>query len=311
MPGGRPRRNSLGGRPTRSRSLVNSSLQRDANREARLANAPERVSAYLNLMDPINIRKCTDCDMFEVSRDTRDSGICASCRRGTNLKFRTVKNMDVGDVPNELKNLTMVEELIISLIHPQIKVYRVPGSGQLRYTGNMISFPQDVSSFATSLPHNISDLPIILVTKETIREGQAHKRDFRIRSAKVLTALRWLKQNNILNRDVVINQESLNLLPVDADITQLLRRLNDLTLAEPTAPIGEPAGSANDSNENYDDERDLDTFSPASTNFSLRDETRAALAVQYPAMSSTPVDNSFHSCSVSNAIPVRTSMFER
>jgi hypothetical protein len=58
--------------------------------------------------------------------------------------------------------------------------------GQYAYSGHVINLPQDVASFANSLPRLPTDLDIIVVRKEGIAESH---RNFRVRRAVVLHAL--------------------------------------------------------------------------------------------------------------------------
>ena len=61
-----------------------------------------------------------------------------------------------------LQGLTQVEEMLISAIMPIMSIYRLP-HGQYGYSGHVINLPQDVSSFATSLPRLPSELDVIVV----------------------------------------------------------------------------------------------------------------------------------------------------
>ena len=57
----------------------------------------------------------------------------------------------------------------------------------------MINLPQDVASFASSLPRLPSEVDVIVVRKEGAH--QSH-RDFRVRRGVVHIALQWLVVNN-------------------------------------------------------------------------------------------------------------------
>ena len=101
---------------------------------------------------------------------------------------------------------------------PIMSIYRLP-LGQYGYTGHIINLPQDVISFAHSLPRLPSDLDVLVVRKEN---DQSH-RDFRVRRAVVQQALEWLLENNRYYQanQVHLNEDALWQLPEDGDITEL------------------------------------------------------------------------------------------
>ena len=53
-------------------------------------------------------------------------------------------------LPHTIQGLTQVEEMLISTVLLIMSVYRLP-HGQYGYSGHVISLPQDVASFTTSL----------------------------------------------------------------------------------------------------------------------------------------------------------------
>ena len=162
---GRPPRHVGPGRPHRHRSHSNTTTQRtDNSRDRSTSTAPTTdpehddqnrnddvvvhdvvtpyERKYIETLLNIRIQWCIECRMFSLHHSTATDHVyqCQPCARGTNAKNQPENNMDPGVVPQELGELTLVEEMVISLIHPQIKVHRIKGSGQLRYTGNTISF---------------------------------------------------------------------------------------------------------------------------------------------------------------------------
>ena len=82
----------------------------------------------------------------------------------------------------------------------------------------MINLPQDVATFANSLPRLPSELDVIIVRKE----GAAYTHcDFRVRRSTVLGALQWLLANNKYYRSIHINPDALAMLPEDGDLSGL------------------------------------------------------------------------------------------
>ena len=54
---------------------------------------------------------------------------------------------------HHLQGLTQVEEMLISAVLPILSLYKLPhGQYHYAYSGHVINLPQDVTSFANSLP---------------------------------------------------------------------------------------------------------------------------------------------------------------
>ena len=108
--------------------------------------------------------------------------------------------------------------MLISAVLPIMSLYQLP-HGQYAHSGHVINLPQDVASFANSLPRLSTQLDVIIVRKE----GTANShRDFRVRRAVVFCALQWLLDNNKYYRNIHINHNALAMLPEDGDLTGLL-----------------------------------------------------------------------------------------
>ena len=117
----------------------------------------------------------------------------------------------------QLQGLTQVEEMLISSIMPIMSLYRLP-LGQYGYSGHVINLPQDVLSFAHTLPRLPAELDVIIVRKEGAAESH---RDFRVRRSVVLAALQWLKTNNKYYHSITIDHLAVAQLPEDGDVTGL------------------------------------------------------------------------------------------
>ena len=96
-------------------------------------------------------------------------------------------------------------------------IYRLR-HGQYGYRGHVINLPQDLTTFATSLPRLPKELDILIVRKEG---SDCTHRDFRVRKSVVLGALLWLKHHNKYYRNVNIDYDSLNELPEDGNLSGL------------------------------------------------------------------------------------------
>ena len=107
--------------------------------------------------------------------------------------------------------------MLISAVIPIMSIYRLP-HGQYGYKGHVINLPQDIMTFATSLPRLPKELDILTVRKDG---SDSTHRDFRVRKAVVLKALLWLKQHNKYHRKIDIDYNALNDLPEDGNLPDL------------------------------------------------------------------------------------------
>ncbi|KAJ3764598.1 hypothetical protein FB446DRAFT_799876, partial [Lentinula raphanica] len=135
--------------------------------------------------------------------------------------------MYVGPVPDELSNLSIVEEAMISRCRSKCWIIQLKEdqsstpseTSQRALKGNIIIYPQKVSQVASVLPPNLDELasPICVVFVGSKRPSdewlRKHAKPLAIRPGRVLKALLWLKAHNPLYRDIVINRTLLQSLP--------------------------------------------------------------------------------------------------
>ena len=81
-------------------------------------------------MDQVNMASCSRCKERWFALDLKD-GICHACflrDKGNKTPFlmSSENEMDPGEVPAYLPELTQVEEMIIARSHVQMMVHRVP-----------------------------------------------------------------------------------------------------------------------------------------------------------------------------------------
>lgn len=204
-----------------------SRLQRDSERHQLHHDQPllhqaavqEKIRRFHSQLASLDTPKCTTClEKFPGMNMASRSAECVRCSkdRTTPKRYSAANNMDPGPVPSQLQNLTQVEEMLISAVLPIMTLYRLP-QGQYGYSGHVVNLPQDISSFARTLPRHPQDLDVIVIRRES---GQSH-RDFRVRRSVVLRALQWLVANNTYYCNITINNEVLAQLPEDGDLSGL------------------------------------------------------------------------------------------
>lgn len=117
-------------------------------------------------------------------------------------------------VPEELKELTNAEKLLIQRVSPMVPLHHIK-NGTMGLSGHVCAFEQDVNEFLTHLPRACSDVAVIRVMKTMTSEiGNNMKatktKAFKVRRKKVLNALLWLKKHNTEYQDILIDEERLN-----------------------------------------------------------------------------------------------------
>ena len=233
---------------------------------------PRSVDAcYFNNQSTANMKKfhnsmqmviiqCTVCKEARPVGETKAKSVsektymCYRCKRDKTLpqKFSLDNNMIPSPVPPELQGLTQFEEMLISRAFPVIHVYTKPRGGQRAYKGHVITLPQDVQQLADILPRVPQDLPVIVFT---INGKNNQSRDFQVRRQKVEAALHWLVRNNPLYRNVRIDPQRIQALPLDGNLSQV--RKIDFT-SDMEVPIGDHDKHQNSNNHLTENEAAVD-----------------------------------------------------
>lgn len=162
---------------------------------------------------------------------------CDECFRKVQSKktppLSLANNMWIGDVPEEIRCLTVPEQMLIALHYPRCFVFKLfpknrgvgdPESLQRGMVGNVTTYTQNANDVAKMVEGKLMPRPPKLLASviavSFIGLGKLPKKwlkgTFRVRRAAVHDALRWLKANNPMYEDIEISEEALNLLPEDA-----------------------------------------------------------------------------------------------
>lgn len=140
--------------------------------------------------------------------------------------FSSRNDMCPGVVPDCLKDLTLMEQILISPVKPYIYTFFLKRGGQYGYRGQVINFPQNISTIVNYLPHSISSLSECVIFKQPNHDLTRY-RDIRVRRQKIQDALSFLMVNHkyFINR-IQLSQENLDQLPEDSTIESLLRTID-------------------------------------------------------------------------------------
>jgi hypothetical protein len=148
------------------------------------------------------------------------SKTCLRCSKDKqNIKmFSAANNMDPGEVPNELANLSVIEQQLICRIAPCINVHML-NHGGIASSGYCVTFPQEINEPAKIFPRLPHEINIIKVKKHGKNDTC---KEFRVRRFKVEHALQWLKLHNLAYSDIQISAERLQTLPEDGELQDII-----------------------------------------------------------------------------------------
>ena len=190
------------------------------------------------------------------------SYMCSRCSRDKKSpkKFSDQNSMLPLCVPQELKNLTQVEEMLIARALPIMRVYIKPG-GQRGYSGHCINLPQNVTELAKYLPRYPKNIAVIIVK---VKGKENTFKDVNVRKQKVHDALLWLIQHNPHYSEVTINEVALNSLPennIPKDLLTLETEDEILSQDSVMPDVGPPTSNPLEDRV-YDESTELSSFLP-------------------------------------------------
>jgi hypothetical protein len=181
--------------------------------------------------------------------------LCNYCSRGLRErrlpKHALANRLYSGPVPNELKDLTMIEESMIARARSKSWIVKlqeqesdsVSPTAQRGLRGHTIIYPQSPDQLTNVLPPSIEDtlsyVCVIFVgssklTPEWLKEKA---KPLAVRKAKVRAALEWLKYNNPLYKNVEISSDNLAALPTNDVLPYNIERI-DVNEAQRTVTSG-------------------------------------------------------------------------
>ena len=159
-------------------------------------------------------------EMLEVVNLSLDDSVgqlwfCNKCKKLLQQKkipaASQFNDMKVAKVPLALRELNTLEERLISKATVFMKMVILPRGGQRAVRSQVINFPSDVDGIVSQLPRPPSGEDVLYVQRpdsttdmecQSVEQGGRY---LRYRYSRVMGALNWLKTNNPLYKDVIIN----------------------------------------------------------------------------------------------------------
>ncbi|THG97984.1 hypothetical protein EW026_g4134 [Hermanssonia centrifuga] len=186
--------------------------------------------------------------------------LCGDCSKALSLDVPSppplslANNLWIGRIPWELARLTVPEQLLVSLLHPRVFVFKLfprdkdvrPEDAALQRAmrGNVSTYEQDVAGVAAMVegrlmlrPASIlsSIVTITYIGKDQLQKAWLH-RTFRVRREVIRQALLWLKASNPkYYGHIEIDESRLALLPDDDvpnEIMDVARQTTDVGLVD-------------------------------------------------------------------------------
>jgi hypothetical protein len=144
------------------------------------------------------------------------SRVCSICIESLDKKklptLALANSLWIGEIPDELQDLTYAEQLLIARVHHNRCIVKV-SSGMSKMRANAISFSNSMPKIYNVLPPPVEDMDEVLAFIYT-GPCKPTKADFKqtpllVRHLKVSKALHWLKLNHIDYYDCEISDRNL------------------------------------------------------------------------------------------------------
>ncbi|KAE8740593.1 hypothetical protein FOCC_FOCC013893 [Frankliniella occidentalis] len=202
-------------------------------------------------MSSLGWKTCNNCNAKFLTKKGSNKRCVYS--RPTCDKF---KEIIIDDVPEQLQNLSFIEEQLISKIHPIVSVIKLKGH-QLGYQG---------------ASKNLKPV------------------DFQVRAQKVKDALIWLKNSNKFYFDVEISDANMNALPEDDNVFDILNGFDiDEQIEEPAVSLPNNNNNEHQTDSTEDNVEDIyESGSPIMTKAVGSDQIVSILS--WPTISNQPIN---------------------
>ena len=135
--------------------------------------------------------------------------ICTTCHRklkqGKIPAQCKVNNLDLDVVPDELSKLNSIEIRLVSKRIPFMKMVALPRGRQTAIHGPAVNIPTNLDTICKLLPRLPKDSEILPMKLKRRLSYKGHYMYDSVHPETMMTALYWLKANNILYGDININ----------------------------------------------------------------------------------------------------------
>jgi hypothetical protein len=143
------------------------------------------------------------------------------------------------DVQLAMLDMTIVERMLVAPILPVMSVTTIQSSGGQKVSGFVANFHQKSWGFVTSIPRGSSNLPIMVIQKETLNHDII---EMKVNRRRVELVSKWLVAHSpvMLRYRIQFSQENLDSLPEDS-MPEF-----ETALVDDIPPIFDPGLAANE-----------------------------------------------------------------
>ncbi len=171
------------------------------------------TETYLHTCD----KKCNENCLFSETAASK-LWVCHTCNRkmlaGKLPHEATANNLHLDPIPNELNCLNELEQHLISLHIPFMKVLPLPKGGQNGVHGPVVCVPSSIQKVATLLPRCSDENKMLKVKlKRKLTYKGKYQYNF-VNTERIRNAIHYLKTNNKLYEDVEFDKKWENPLSV-------------------------------------------------------------------------------------------------
>lgn len=238
----------------RERSLDPSHAKALAPKETHEPYAKDSIDGMLLLKSRVKMAHEGCKDSKAAKKASCTGWTCDLCwsyiSKGSKPPLSLSNGMWIGDIPEELQDLTFTEELLIARAHPRCYVFKLfprmsrygisPEGLQRGMKGNITSYHANVDSIAEMVQGNMMPRPLSilphLIAVCFIGVGKLPKdwirKTFAVRRDKLRRALHWLKDNNVFYKDIEIPEQRIQDLPEDDVPEEIKGTLREVSNAE-------------------------------------------------------------------------------
>ena len=195
------------------------------------------ITKFESRMANVSPTACKECLRCSLSLNVNSNNICNYCLKS---KINPIYNnqlpvwYDNGvpqfHIPVQLSCLRLAEKMLLQLVSPFVPQQYI-NNGTFGLKGHVCCFPQDIGEVAKVLPRLPSDVKMIKLVRQvtTAVGGPRTNKSFSVRRKETLEALLWLKDHNVLYKDVTIDCSQLNWMQSEdeADISPHIQEIVD------------------------------------------------------------------------------------